>query len=174
MRIAVTATGANLDAEVHPRFGRCAYYMIVETDDMSFQALANPNIAAGGGAGIGAGQLMAKEGVRAVLTGNVGPNAYRTLSAAGIEVITAASGTVRQAVEQFLSGNLSARSSATVPGHFGMGSAKGGGNAPFTDDTAPPSSMGSEVPGGSGRGAGIGRGGGMGMGMGMGAGGNCV
>jgi len=183
MRIAVTATGADMDVEVDPRFGRCAYFVIVETDDMSFKALPNPNVAAGSGAGIGAGQLMAKEGVRAVLTGNVGPNAYRTLNAAGIEVIAAASGTVRQAVEQFLSGKMSASSNATVPGHFGMGGTEGAEKRAFVEDQPAISGRGSGMGGGGGRGGGHGqrlgrRGGGMGRGRGggtgMGARGNCV
>ena len=180
MKIAVTATGAGMDAKVDPRFGRCAYFVIVETDDMSFKAAENPNVAAGSGAGIGAGQLMAEEGVQAVLTGNVGPNAYRTLNAAGIQVITGASGTVRQAAEQFASGKLSASSDATVPGHFGIRTAEGAGNVASTGDPPPASGGGRGTSGGGrggggGGGQGGGRGGGRGGGgMGMGGGGNCV
>lgn len=168
MKVVVTSTGANLDAEVDPRFGRCAYFVIVETDDMSFKALPNPNVAAGGGAGIGAGQLMADENAQAVITGSVGPNAYRTLEAAGIQVITGASGTVRQAVEQFVSGKLSPTSNATVAGHFGMGVAADSADPPAREPPpqapAPPTRLG--------------RGGGRGRrsagGMGLGPGGNCV
>jgi len=168
MKVVVTSTGTNLDAEVDPRFGRCAYFVVVETNDMSFRALTNPSVAAGGGAGISAGQLMADEGVEAVLTGSVGPNAFRTLEAAGIQVITGASGTVREAVEQYVSGRMSATSNATVPGHFGLAAAADStdppANEPARDNPMPPSRPG--------RGGGRGRRGGGGMGLGP--GGNCV
>jgi predicted Fe-Mo cluster-binding NifX family protein len=121
MKVAVTSTGPTLDAAVDPRFGRCACFVIVEIDDMSFEAVENANSALGGGAGIQSAQLVASKGARTVLTGNCGPNAHQTLSAAGIEVIVGSSGTVRQMVERFKSGGLSAASSPNVASHSGMG-----------------------------------------------------
>ena len=52
MKIAVTATGPSLDEQVEPRFGRCPYFLIIETDDMDYEAVENPNVILGGGAGI--------------------------------------------------------------------------------------------------------------------------
>ena len=124
MKIAVTSQGAGLDSPVDPRFGRCAYFVFVETDDMSFESMENSNVSLGGGAGIQSAQLMADKGVKAVVTGNVGPNAYNTLEAAGIRIMTGASGTVREAVEAFKSGGLPTAGGANVPSHSGMG---GGG-----------------------------------------------
>jgi len=121
MKVAVTSTGPTLDAEVDPRFGRCAFFVIVETDDMSFEAVENANSALGGGAGIQSAQLVAGKGARTVLTGNCGPNAHQTLGAAGIEVIVGSSGTVRRMVERFKSGGLRAASSPNVASHSGMG-----------------------------------------------------
>ncbi|MCL5271346.1 MAG: NifB/NifX family molybdenum-iron cluster-binding protein [bacterium] len=108
MKIAVTATGPTLDAKVDPRFGRCPYFLVLGTDDLTSEALGNPNVALGGGAGIQSAQFMTERGVRHVLTGNCGPNAHQTLSAAGIGVIVGCSGTVREAVEQWRTGRLSA------------------------------------------------------------------
>jgi predicted Fe-Mo cluster-binding NifX family protein len=127
MKIAVTATEPNLDAQVDPRFGRCRHFLIVETDDLSFEAVENPNMALGGGAGIQSAQLIAEKGVGAVLTGNCGPNAYHTLSAAGLQVVIGASGTVREVVDQFKSGAFAAASGANVQSHFGMGTTPGMG-----------------------------------------------
>ena len=110
-----------MDAAVDPRFGRCACFLIVETDDLTFEAVENPNVMLGGGAGIQSAQLMSEKGVRFVLTGNCGPNAYRTLSAAGIPVITGCSGPVRDVVAQFQAGGVSATGGPNVEGHFGMG-----------------------------------------------------
>jgi len=106
MNICVTSQGDNLDALVDPRFGRCQYFIIVDTETLQYKAISNPNIDARGGAGIQSGQVMAERQVKAVVTGNVGPNAFQTLNAAGISVITGASGSVRQAIEKYKKGEL--------------------------------------------------------------------
>ena len=56
MNICVTAQGNTLDAAVDPRFGRCPYFLIVDTDAMSVEAVENSYTGAMGGAGIQAGQ----------------------------------------------------------------------------------------------------------------------
>ncbi|HNS99512.1 MAG TPA: NifB/NifX family molybdenum-iron cluster-binding protein [Polyangiaceae bacterium] len=117
MIIAVSALAPSLDAEVDPRFGRCGYFVLVNTDDMSFQAIENANAARGGGAGIQSAQLVAKHGAKTVLTGSCGPNAHETLTAAGIGVAVGCSGTVRSAVQQFQEGKLSLAKEPNVAGH---------------------------------------------------------
>jgi predicted Fe-Mo cluster-binding NifX family protein len=124
MRIAISATGRTLDAPLDPRFGRCPTFVLVETDDMSFEAIDNGNSSLGGGAGIQSAQLMAQKGVKTVLTGNCGPNAHETLSAAGIDVIVGCRGTVSEVVAQFTAGQLRPARGPNVDGHAGMG---GGG-----------------------------------------------
>jgi predicted Fe-Mo cluster-binding NifX family protein len=62
-----------------------------------------------------------------VITGNVGPNVFQALSAAGIKIVTGAYGTVREAVEKYKKGELKGTSSPTVGGHFGMGTGRGRG-----------------------------------------------
>jgi predicted Fe-Mo cluster-binding NifX family protein/ferredoxin len=158
MKIAVTSTGPELESAVEMRFGRCAYFLIIDTDTMQLEALQNPNVTMGGGAGIQSAQMMAEKGVQTVLTGNCGPNAFQVFGAAGIQVIVGVNGTVREAVETFKSGAYSAADGANVASHFGMGSGSG---------TQPSSPAGTG--GGMGRGMGGGRG--MGMGGGMGGGG---
>ena len=106
MKIAVTSTGSTLDAEVEARFGRCAYFLIIDPDTLRFEAIPNPNLTLGGGAGTQSAQLMAEKGVSTVLTGTCGPNAFQTFGAAGIEVITGVIGKVRQAVQDFSAGAL--------------------------------------------------------------------
>jgi predicted Fe-Mo cluster-binding NifX family protein len=104
-----------------PRFGRCSHFVLVETDDMTFEAIENGNSSLGGGAGIQSAQLMAQKGAKAVLTGNCGPNAHQTLSAAGIDVVVGCSGTVSEAVGRFKLGQLRAAPAPNVAGHSGMG-----------------------------------------------------
>lgn len=123
MKICVTSQGDSLESLVDPRFGRCLYFIVVDSDTMDYEAIDNAQIQAAGGAGIQAGQLMAEKEVRAVLTGNVGPNAYRTLSAAGIDVMTGVSGTIREAVAHYKTGGLNAIKGPTAESHAGL---KGG------------------------------------------------
>jgi predicted Fe-Mo cluster-binding NifX family protein len=126
MKICVSATADNLDSQLDPRFGRCPYLVIVDSETLQFEVI--PNMAAGstGGAGIQAAQTMVNKGVKVVITGNVGPNAFGALSAAGVEIVTGASGTIKEVVEQFKKGQLGKTGSPTVDGHFGMGGGQGG------------------------------------------------
>jgi len=121
MKIAVTSTGPGMDDQVDARFGRSPYFLIVDTETNKFEAIENPNIALGGGAGIQSAQFMAERDVKVILTGNCGPNAFRTFGAAGIQVIVGVNGTVRQAVENFNTGEYSTAPSPNVGSHFGMG-----------------------------------------------------
>jgi predicted Fe-Mo cluster-binding NifX family protein len=120
MKICITSEGKTLDSKINPRFGRCQYFMLTDTDTMLFEAVENVNIDASGGAGIQAGQLMASRGVKAVLTGNVGPNAFQTLKAAGIDVFTGISGTVKEVIEKYKQGGLKSEGGPTVSSHSGM------------------------------------------------------
>ncbi len=123
MKVAVSSSGTDLAAQIDPRFGRCAYFIIVETDDLNFEAFNNENIALGGGAGIQSAQFVASKGARAVITGNCGPNALRTLTAAGIQVFVGQKGQVKAAVEKYKRGELSSTTEPTVSDHYGMGAA---------------------------------------------------
>lgn len=120
MKIAVTAMGPTLDAAVDPRFGRCEYFVIVETDDMSIEPINNASGSLGGGAGIQAARLTAEKGVKAVLTGSLGPNAHQTLAAAGIDAVTGCAGTVLETVNRFKEGKLVPASGPNVESHAGM------------------------------------------------------
>jgi predicted Fe-Mo cluster-binding NifX family protein len=127
MKIAISATGPTLDAEVDPRFGRCQCFVIANPETIEFEAIDNSSAMAAGGAGISAAQMIVDKGVDAVLTGNCGPNAYQVLSAAGIKVISGVAGKVRDAIEGYKSGKFQASSQPNVPGHFGMGRGMGRG-----------------------------------------------
>lgn len=127
MKIAVSATAPNLDAEVDPRFGRCSYFVVIDPETMEFEALENSNAMAAGGAGITTAQMVANKGVQLILTGNCGPNAYQTLSAVGVQVITGVVGRIRDAVEAYKAGKLQSSLQPSVDAHFGMGGGMGMG-----------------------------------------------
>ena len=102
MKIAISAQQPNLDAPVDPRFGRAAYFLIVETDDDSFEAIDNAtNVDASGGAGTRSAERVAQAGARWVLSGDVGPKAQAALAAGGIQTATGVTGTCRQALADF-------------------------------------------------------------------------
>jgi len=149
MKIAVSASSADLSSAIDPRFGRCPYFIFIDPETMKFEAVENPNVSAPGGAGIQSAQFVADKGAKAVLTGSCGPNAFQTLQAAGVEVIVGVTGSIQQAVEHYKSGQLQPISQANVPSHFGMGMGPGSGL-------------------GRGMGGGMGRGMGQGMGRGYG------
>jgi predicted Fe-Mo cluster-binding NifX family protein len=120
MKICVTSEGDNLGSKVDPRFGRCQYFIIVNTDTMQFEAIKNPNIESSGGAGIQSAQLIASKQVKGVLTGNVGPNAFQTLQASGVDIFTGVSGTVKDAVEKHKKGEFKQTQNPSVGSKFGM------------------------------------------------------
>lgn len=128
MKVAISSSNKDISSEIDPRFGRCAYFLIVETDDMSFEAFGNESIALGGGAGIQSAQFVASKGAKVVITGNCGPNAVRTLSAAGVKLFLEQSGTVKEAVEGYKNGELRSTSNANVSDHYGMGRSRGMGS----------------------------------------------
>ncbi len=127
MMIAVSAVDDNLDAELDPRFGRCQYFIFVDVESMKFEAVQNESANAMGGAGIQAAQNVADMKAEVVLTGNMGPNAFQTLSAAGIKIITGVSGTVKDAIEKFKAGELKETAAPNVATHSGMGGGMGRG-----------------------------------------------
>jgi len=124
MKIVVTAEGRTLDAPASPIFGRAPVFVFVNPDDMDYEAVDNPAIAAGGGAGIQAAQFVVERGANAIISGNLGPNAFQVLAAAGVTTYNHAGGTVREVVEAFKRGELRPVAQANVAAHSGMGAAR--------------------------------------------------
>lgn len=163
MKIAISSNGPTMDAEIDPRFGRCQYFIIADTETMEFEAVNNSSATAASGAGIATAQMIVDKGVEAVLTGNCGPNAHGVLSSAGIKIITGVSGKIKDAIEGYKTGTYQAAQQANVPDHYGTGGSPGtGAAAPGTGG-----GMGRGMGRGMGKGMGKGRGMGMGMGKGM-------
>jgi len=119
-KICITSEGDKLESGVDPRFGRCKYFIIVDIDNLQFEAIPNPNIDSMGGAGIQSGQLIAEKKVKTLLTGNVGPNAFKTLQAAGVDVVTGISGTVKEAIEKYKKNDIKPTDGPSVNSKFGM------------------------------------------------------
>ena len=126
MKIVVSSQGETLDAPASPVFGRCPTYRLCGHRDDGVRGPAQPGHEPGGGAGIQAAQFVVNQGAQAVLTGNLGPNAFDVLQAAGVPGYLVPEGTVRQAVEAFKAGQLQPMGGANVAAHAGMGGGRRG------------------------------------------------
>lgn len=122
MKIAITSSGKENTSALNPRFGRCEYFITVDTDTKEWEAFENPAVSAGGGAGTQAAQFIANQGVEAVISGRFGPNAFTALDAAGLQAFASTQETVDAALDKFLAGELERVTAATGPQMHGGGS----------------------------------------------------
>jgi len=119
MKIAVSSRGPTLSDPVDSRFGRAAWFIVVDVETNKWQAVENQqNFQAAQGAGIQSAECVSRHDVGAVLTGHCGPKAFRALKAADIKIFTSVEGTVAEAVEQYKAGTLTASGDADVEGHW--------------------------------------------------------
>ena len=106
MKIAISSTGKDLESEVDARFGRCDYFMVVDTDTNEFEVIDNTAISSEGGAGIKASQSVVDSGANAVITFHLGQNAADVLNEADIKILKAVSGDIENVVSKFISNQL--------------------------------------------------------------------
>ena len=119
MKIIVTGSGDKLTDAVDPRFGRASQFLLVDMETGAMTAHDNAqNLNAAQGAGIQAAETVARLGAGAVITGNVGPKAFRVLSAAGIKVFLVKDGTIADAISGYKKGELSETKDSNVEGHW--------------------------------------------------------
>ena len=127
MKLAVCAKGEGLNANVDQHFGRCAYFVIVDTvNNEVVESISNTKAGAAGGAGPQAAQLLAGRDIEAVALGNIGPNATEALKAANLRIYSGITGTVEDTLKKLYVGNLKIVAEATVSSHSGMRNQKGG------------------------------------------------
>lgn len=118
MKLVITASAPDIEAAVDPRFGRGAYFVVVDSETLQWEAHENLAVNASGGAGSQAAQFVAQQGGEAVISGDFGPNAYIALAAAEIRMyLLGPSKTVREAVANQAAGMLSRVDAPTGPGH---------------------------------------------------------
>ena len=119
MRIAFSSTGRDLESDVDPRFGRAAFFVIVDSATMDIETVENTqNLNLSQGAGIQAAQTIAENQVDCVITGHCGPKAFKVLQTAGVKIMTGAKGKVADAVRQYEKGELEVAEQADVEGHW--------------------------------------------------------
>ena len=123
MKICISATGNNLDAALDPRFGRALYFLIIDNKGKLIKAIKNTGIQAMRGAGITAAQVVAKEKVNVVITGNIGPNAFMVLGSSGVKIFLGNPAmSVRDVFQEYQKGKLQEATGAAPCGPgFGLG-----------------------------------------------------
>jgi predicted Fe-Mo cluster-binding NifX family protein len=129
MNIVITTISPSIDAEVDPRFGRGAYFLVVDSDTLEWQAYPNPAATASGGAGVQAAQIVAQHGAQVAISGDFGPNAYDALAAVGIQMFLAPADqalTAREMLARYQREELRPVTGPTGPGHH-TGAARRGG-----------------------------------------------
>jgi predicted Fe-Mo cluster-binding NifX family protein len=117
LKVAITSKGKDMDSMLDERFGRASYFIIADTDSDDFKAFENTNISSAHGTGVQVAQFVVGLGAKALITGNVGPNAMRVIKASGMEAFRANSMTVRKALKSFSEGKLERISDATTGPH---------------------------------------------------------
>jgi predicted Fe-Mo cluster-binding NifX family protein len=119
LKIAVSASGFNCDAAIVPQFGRCVGFVIYDTDDRAYSSLLTVGRRRVG-AGIRVAHELVDNGVEVVITGNIGPHAFKVLRAAGIRCYLTMNGTVKDCLAAYRKGRLKEINSATVPQYSGV------------------------------------------------------
>lgn len=119
MKILISSAGKDPKSPMDTRFGRAEYFIIFDTDTGSFKLHENKqNLNAIQGAGIQAAQNASSIGADVVITGNVGPKAYATLTASGIKIFLGNNGTVKENLDRYIEGKLTEADSPNVKGHW--------------------------------------------------------
>ena len=119
MRICFTSKGDDLESEVEQRFGRAPYFVIYDDESGKHEVVENrQNLNAAVGAGVQSAGAVAAKDCAWVVTGHIGPKAMSVLKTAGIKVATGAAGSIREAVEAFVAGNLKEADQADVESHW--------------------------------------------------------
>ena len=157
MKLCITSSGKDLEAKTDARFGRAAYFLLIDTATNSLEVLENTAAADIQGAGIAAAQQILTKEVEGVLTGRLGPNAMEVFQKAGVTVYEGISSedTVKEALARFTKGELSDTTPSQQVPPRGQGGGRGSGRG---------------MGGGGGQGRGMGGGGGQGRGTGGGGG----
>lgn len=119
MKIGISSIGQELTDLIDPRFGRCEYFQIYDTNTQLTNVLRNKGQEASGGAGISASNQLVEENVDVIITGSLGPNAFEIIQKSGIKAYSCQQISVSEALKKFKSGDLKLID-ISGPAHKGM------------------------------------------------------
>jgi len=102
MKIAITSTGKDLDAKLDERFGRCAYFLVVDSETYDFNVIDNTRaVNKGEYTGIATTKILINRDIKVLITKYIGPNAFRELNDVNIEIYQGKSGTVLEVLDNY-------------------------------------------------------------------------
>ena len=87
MKVAITSTGNSLESSVDPRFGRCAFFAIYDTESQGIEFIPNPAKEAEEGAGPKAVQMVASREAKKIVSGEFGMKIKPLLDSLKIQMI---------------------------------------------------------------------------------------
>ena len=87
MKVAITSTGNSLESTIDQRFGRCAYFVIYDTETKAMEFIPNPNRDVEDGAGPASVQLVASRNVSKIIAGEFGTKIKSLLDSLKIQII---------------------------------------------------------------------------------------
>jgi len=126
MKICITSTGPDMDSIIDPRFGRCQYFIIADEKGKLIKSIKNTGVETMRGAGITAAQIVVNEKIDAIITGNIGPNAFSVLSGSEIKIYSGVfNSTIESAIKELKTGKLEETKKSTVGGYFGRSAGRG-------------------------------------------------
>lgn len=111
MKIAITSHSGDSRAAFDSRFGRADYFMLYDQENDTWDCQPNTqNLEAAHGAGIQAGQALIKTGAQVLITGHVGPKAFKVLNTGKVNMymVSDSGGTVEDALAAYQAGKLTA------------------------------------------------------------------
>ncbi len=122
MKIAISASSPDLKAEIDPRFGRAACFIVVDDESQEWEAYDNPARDASGGAGVQAARFIAEKGAEVAISGAFGPNAYEIMVATGLKMFVfrnTGSLQVSEVLSRYRDGDLDPVTGPSGPGRHG-------------------------------------------------------
>lgn len=106
MKIAIPVDEKDIQSNVCISFGRAPYFLFYNTQTKESVFIDNIAAESTGGAGIKAAQVIADNKVDALLTPRCGQNAADVLKAADIKIFKTINDSIKENIENYISGNL--------------------------------------------------------------------
>ena len=104
--LAVASMGSNLNSSIAPQFGSSPYFIVYDPVQNTYKSVANPNANDLFGKGVQTAQFMVDLGVSNVVSGNYNNNALNTLHSLRVNIYSGITGSVRNIIYSYLSGQL--------------------------------------------------------------------
>ena len=110
MKVLIAADGSSLNSSISKRFAHANYYLIVDTTTMDFQVVKNSGLSHNHEEI----STMVEKGIEIFIVGNIGPNAFNTITSLNKKVALSRKSTVLEALKKLKMMELEILSSPTL------------------------------------------------------------